>query len=161
MTKFKLLILGIIFCINSNAQDTTRTQELNLKQKAELFISRDLADVDSYNYGITPIQLDSISFYSIYNLFLKNTNLKFTEVTCTVPGGDFTSITEEVYRSDDEIEEEILAYNDVSYESATYRWTAEFMDNSSMAKFIYYYLGVSSENYPKIHVIMGSDLSEF
>lgn len=159
--KFKLFILGIISCVNSFAQDTIRTQELNLIQKAELFISRDLEPVGSYNYGITPIQLDSISFYSIYNLLLESTNLKFTEVTCIAPAGDFKSTTEEVYLIDDVIEGGFLVFNDVSYESTTYRWTAEYMDNTTVAKFIYYYLGVSSESYPKIHVIMGTNLSEF
>lgn len=104
-------------------------------------------EVPSFNYGISPVLLDSVTFYSVRDSFLRDQNFVFSELRIV----DFDDVY--CYECDSTLNP------DYEHEFISYRYLfGEVSDESSVKneKFVYYFVGKTAEGVYYLHSLMGT-----
>lgn len=107
----------------------------------------DTRPVLPFNYGITPLLLDSLKFYSLRDSFIADSNLVFAELKIT----DFDDTY--CYECDS-----IVNVN-YDYERIVYRGLFGDAQNEDLVKndkFIYYFVGKIDNDVYYLHALMGA-----
>lgn len=100
-----------------------------------------------FNYGITPLLLDSLKFYSLRDIFIADSNFVFAELKIT----DFDDV--HCYECD------FVINVNYHYERIAYRdlfGDAQNEDLVKNEKFIYYFVGKSDNDLFFLHALMGA-----